>query len=196
MITAIILAAGKSKRMGQQKMLLPWGNKTVLAHVISTFSSAGIDDILVVTGGAQQQVERSIQHLNVKTVFNNEFNNGEMLSSIQCGIRSLTRQTQAVLIGLGDQPQIQVGSVRKVCETYRNTASEIVVPSYQMRRGHPWLVTHPLFNELLSIKSPQSPREFLNAHHTQITYANVDDPGILADLDTPKDYQKWNPNIS
>jgi len=193
MITAIILAAGQSKRMGQPKMLLPWGEGTVLLHVISMFLEAGIGDIVVVTGGAREQVENAISHLKVKIIFNEQFDKGEMLSSIQCGIRALTRQTHAVLIGLGDQPQVQVGSVRAVCETYRKSKSKIVVPSFNMRRGHPWLAERSLLNDLLAIKSPQSLRDFLNAHHGEIQYVNVEDPGILADLDTPEDYRKWRP---
>ena len=193
MITAVILAAGQSRRMGQSKMLLPWGEGTVLSHVISTFLEAGLEDILVITGGAREQVESAISHLKVKIIFNEQFAQGEMLSSIQCGIRALTLQMQAVLIGLGDQPQVQAGSVRAVCEAYRKSKSKIVVPSFNMRRGHPWLVERPLLGELIALKSPQAPRDFLSAHHEEIQYVNVDDPGILADLDTPEDYRKWRP---
>ena len=90
MITAIILAAGQSKRMGQPKMLLPWGNQTVLSHVIKLFREAGVEDILVVTGGAKEQVEKAIEHLKVRTIFNQQFADSEMLSSIHCGISALT----------------------------------------------------------------------------------------------------------
>lgn len=193
MITAIILAAGQSKRMGRPKMLLPWGEGTVLSQVLTSFREAGLEDILVVTGGAREQVESVISHFKVIAIYNEQFTQGDMLSSIQCGIRALTHQTQAVLIGLGDQPQVQVGSVRAVCDAYRESKSNIVVPSFNMRRGHPWLVGRSLFDGLMAIKPPQSPRFFLNAHLRQIQYVNVDDPGILADLDTPEDYLKWKP---
>lgn len=191
MITAIILAAGESKRMGEPKMVLPWGEGTVLSHVINTYLEAGLDDILVVTGGAREKVNSVATDLGAKTIFNPKFSQGEMLSSIQCGIGAMMNQTQAVLIGLGDQPQVQGRSVQKICNAYRDTLSKIVVPSFQMRRGHPWLVTRPLWEELLGMKSHQSPRDFLNAHREDIHYVDVDDPGILADLDTPQDYQRW-----
>lgn len=193
MISAIILAAGESRRMGQPKMLLPWGNGTVLTRVIAVFREAGVEDILVVTGGARKQVDELVADLGVQTVFNEAFQTGEMLSSIQCGIRALTCQTQAVLIGLGDQPQVQAGSVRKVCEAFVETKSSLVVPSYRMRRGHPWLAARSLWEELLGMEPPQSPRDFLNAHAANIRYVNVDDPNILADLDTPQDYLKFKP---
>jgi molybdenum cofactor cytidylyltransferase len=201
MITAVILAAGMSTRMGQPKMLLPWGNENVLTHVISVFKNAGVDDILVVTGGAREQVENLVEGLNVKTIHNSEYSNGEMLASIQCGIKFLTplplspgaRGVEGMLIGLGDQPQVQERSVRMVCDAFRESKSNLVIPSYQMRRGHPWLAAQPLWDELLKMKSPQSPRDFLNAHADEIHYVDVDDPTILADLDTPSDYKKWKP---
>jgi molybdenum cofactor cytidylyltransferase len=193
MITAIILAAGESKRMGQPKMLLPWGDDTVLSHVISVFRKSGVEEILVVTGGARDEVERLVSKLGVRTVHNSDFGSGEMLSSIQCGLRALTRQTRGALIGLGDQPQVREESMRRVCEAFLETKSSLVVPSFRMRRGHPWLVARPLWEELLTIQSPQSPRDFLNAHAAEIQYVNVDDPNILADLDTPEDYLKFKP---
>ena len=193
MISTIILAAGKSSRMGQPKMLLPWGDRTVLTHVISVFQNAEVEDILVVTGGFREQVEELVSGSNVKTVFNNEFEKSEMLTSIQCGLRALTRQTQAVLIGLGDQPQVQEGTVRKVCEAFRESKSNLVVPSYRMRRGHPWLVARPLWEEILEMQPPQSPRDLLNGHTQEIEYVTIDNPSIMQDLDTPEDYLKFKP---
>lgn len=81
--------------------------------------------------------------------------------------------------------------MRMVCEAYVMRKPNIVVPSFQMRRGHPWLVARPLWEELLLMSPPQSPRDFLNAHQDEIQYVNLDDPNILADLDTPEDYEKW-----
>jgi molybdenum cofactor cytidylyltransferase len=85
MISAIILAAGESKRMGQPKMLMPWGKSTVLQTVISTLQTAGVDDILVVTGGAYHQVDMLIGK-SVQTVYNENYAQGEMLSSLQAGL--------------------------------------------------------------------------------------------------------------
>jgi molybdenum cofactor cytidylyltransferase len=157
----------------------------------TVFREAGVEDIVVVTGGARKQVESLVTGFGVRTVFNEAFQTGGMLSSIQCGIRALTRQTQAVLIGLGDQPQVQAGSVRRVCEAFLETKSNLVVPSYRMRRGHPWLAASPLWDALLKMKPPASPRDFLNAHAADIRYVDVDDPNILADLDTPEEYRRW-----
>lgn len=190
MIGAIILAAGQSRRMGQPKMLLPWGETTVIEHVITTFRNAGIEDILVVTGGAREQVEEAIRKYSVRAIHNNNYASGEMLSSLQHGLAALPDQVEATLIGLGDQPQVQEGTVRQICQAYQKDKLQLVVPSFQMRRGHPWLVIRPLWNEILAMQPPQSPRDFLNNHAREIYYVNVDTPSILADLDTPEDYRR------
>lgn len=208
MIAAIILAAGQSKRMGQPKMLLPWGNVTVIEQVISVFAAAGVENIFVITGGAREQVEQAIQYneqrSKVQFIYNEDYQRGEMLSSIQCGLRALITEQEspkdarinsqmAALIGLGDQPQVEVGSVRKVMEAFIESQNVIVVPSYHMRRGHPWLVAESLWHELLELSPQQSPRDFLNAHAKEIQYVNVETPSILADLDTPEDYRLAKP---
>ncbi len=200
MITAIILVAGQSKRMGKPKMLLPWGETTVLGKVIETLQRAEIKDFLVITGGARTEVERIVTQYGVRSIFNEEYATNEMLGSIQCGLRFLMSplssgegQGEGALICLGDQPQVQERSVRLVRETFQKTKSNLVVPSYQMRRGHPWLVARPLWDEILAMKFPQSPRDFLNAHAKDIEYVTVETPTVIEDLDTPNDYLKYKP---
>jgi molybdenum cofactor cytidylyltransferase len=198
MISAIILAAGQSRRMGQAKMLLPWGNVTVIEQVISIFAQAGIEDILVITGGAHERIQELILKCRanhaVQNVYNQDYENGEMLSSIQCGLRYLSgKAVGAAMIGLGDQPQVQESSVRSVRDAFLQMESSLVVPSYQMRRGHPWLVARPLWGEILEMSPVQTPRDFLNAHAKNIYYVDVESPSILADLDTPEDYRAARP---
>ncbi len=193
MIAAILVAAGQSRRMGQPKMLLPWGSLTVIEQVITIFLNAGVEEIVVVTGGARGRVEKAIAPYPVKRIYNKDYENGEMLSSLQCGLKAMPDQVQATLIGLGDQPQVQERSVRCICEAYRESKSQLVVPSFQMRRGHPWLVARSLWKELLQMKSSESPRDFLNRHASQIHYVEANTSSILADLDTPEDYQKSHP---
>jgi len=198
MITAIILAAGRSTRMGSPKMLLPWKKTTVIEHIISVFEDAGIDDILVITGGAHEQVEDVLRKCKkrhpVRSVYNEEYQKGEMLSSIQCGLKNLgSNAIDAALIGLGDQPQVLESSVQLLKETFVRSKSPLIVPSYLMRRGHPWLVARPLWTELMSLNHAQTPRDFLNAHAGEILYVNLETPSILADLDTPEDYRSARP---
>jgi len=193
MISAIILAAGQSRRMGQSKMLLPWGPRTVIEQVVISFLQAGVDDILIVTGGEQERVDKVIDAYPVRKIFNKDYAAGEMLSSLQCGLRELTEETRAALIGLGDQPQVGAESIHSICDAYRESASPLIVPSFQRKRGHPWLVARSLWDEILRLQQPQTPRDFLNHHTDEILYVNLDTSTILADLDTPEDYLKSHP---
>ncbi len=209
MITALILAAGQAKRMGQPKMLLPWGETTVLGQVIETIKAAGVDDILVVTGGGREQVERIVASYGLRVTRNENFEDGEMLSSLQIGLRVLpgtarqgkcrgfavndSSSAEAALIVLGDQPQVEERSVRAVASRFIETRARLVVPSYRMRRGHPWLAARPLWEEILQMNLQQTPRDFLNRHASEIEYVNVDTPSILSDLDTLEDYLKSRP---
>jgi len=193
MIAAIILAAGQSKRMGQPKMLLPWGKLTVIEQIITTFMNAGLEDILIVTGGAQVEVEKAIDRYPVRRVYNPDYASGEMLSSLQCGIRAMSERAHAALIGLGDQPQVQEASVRAICEAFQTRGSELIVPSFHMRRGHPWLASRILWHEILSLRPQETLRAFLNKRADSIQYVNLDTSTILADLDTPEDYRISRP---
>jgi len=99
----------------------------------------------------------------------------------------------AALIVIGDQPQVQIDSLKLVLEEFARGKSSIIVPSYNMRRGHPWLVQKRYWAEILEMKSGESLRDFLNRHGDEIRYVNVNDPGVLQDLDTPEDYLKSRP---
>lgn len=192
-ISAIILAAGQSKRMGQSKMILPWENTTVLGKVLETIKQAGLGDILVVTGGERAQVETIVAEYKVRTVRNENFESEEMIASIQLGLGEQNAESAAVLICLGDQPQVEESNVRSICEAFQKNNSIIVVPSYQNRRGHPWLIGKELWNEVLGMRPPQSMRDFLHKYNNDILYVETKTPSILQDLDTPEDYLKYKP---
>lgn len=190
MISAVILAAGQSRRMGQPKMLLPWAGSTVLQTVIHSFQDSGLDDILVVTGAGHEQVESLIAG-SATTVFNPDYAQGEMLSSIQRGLAALPVSCEAALIALGDQPQIETGTIRLILDAYRDSRVPLIVPSYENRRGHPWLVGAEHWPEIAALHSPFSMRDFFRTHSAAIHYVPAANSSILADLDTPEDYRKY-----
>jgi molybdenum cofactor cytidylyltransferase len=191
-IGAVVLAAGESRRMGEPKLLLPWGKVSVLGHIIQTLRQAGIEDVLVVTGAWRERVEKEAVKFGARLVHNEIFASGGMLSSIQCGLRAQLPETRAALICLGDQPQMQAEVVRAICDAYRQTQARVVIPSYANRRGHPWLAEKGLWQEILHLPPDATPRAFLSAHAKEILYVSAD-PSILLDLDTPEDYQQQRP---
>jgi molybdenum cofactor cytidylyltransferase len=191
-IGAVVLAAGLSQRMGRPKMILPWGDTTVIGRVVSVLLTE-VDEVVVVTGGAKNEVEVALEKLPVRTVFNPDFANGEMLLSLKVGLASFPDDIEATLIALGDQPQIEESVVQQVISGYKQTKSSVVVPSYQMRRGHPWLLAHPLWDTVFDLQPPNTLRDFLRNHAAQINYIEVENPSIIQDLDTPDDYHCFRP---
>lgn len=193
MIGAVILAAGQSQRMGRPKMTLPWGDTTVIGQVVHTLTTAGVEEIVAVTGGARQQVEQALADMGVRTTFNPRFAQDEMAFSLQVGLEALPEQVAAALVVLGDQPQMECEVVQAVIDAYHKTRALLVVPSYQMRRGHPWILARPLWKAVLALHPPQTLREVINAYARQITYLNVERDSILRDLDTAADYERDRP---
>jgi molybdenum cofactor cytidylyltransferase len=209
-ISAVILAAGQSRRMGQPKMLLPWGNTTVLGQVVAVLAESlktdaradleagkrNIFELIVVTGGGREAVEAEVARLAEKfplrCVYNPAHESGEMLSSLQCGLMATSPEAESALIGLGDQPQLSLDSARKVVSAFESSDARLIVPSYNLRRGHPWLVQRSLWGKILSLKAPETLRNFLNSHAGEILYMEADQT-ILKDLDTPEDYRREKP---
>lgn len=199
-VAAVVLAAGLSRRMGAPKMVLPWGSTTVIGQVLSILVQAGVNELVVVTGGARQQVEQAVAQprllANIRCVYNPEFAREEMLASLQLGLKAVQSQEEkiaAILVVLGDQPQMEAALVERVLAAWAAGAG-LVVPSFRMRRGHPWLVARSLWPDLLALQPPQTPRDFLNAFAGEIQYVDAGTPTVLADLDTPSDYQQQRPS--
>lgn len=193
MITAIVLAAGLSTRMGRLKPILPWGSTTVIGRVVTTLIEAGLDQVLVVTGAGRIDVEAEISRhgwINVQAVFNPQYAEDDMLISLRTGMAGLSADVTAILVVLGDQPQMETGVVRALLEAYRNHRHLLIIPSYNMRRGHPWLVDRSLWAALQSLPKGATMRDFLHANAKHIAYIQVTTPSILSDLDTPEDYAR------
>jgi molybdenum cofactor cytidylyltransferase len=181
--------------MGQPKMSLPWGKTTVIGQVISTLVQSGLEEILVVTGGGRLEVENALKALPkewpVRTIFNPEYQSGEMISSIKIGLVNLNDKAEAALIALGDQPQVGVAVVKTLLRAYYETRAGFVIPSYQMRRGHPIIIGRSLWQDVLSLTAKQTLRDLLEMNRSRIHYVVVDTDSILQDLDTPADYYAY-----
>jgi molybdenum cofactor cytidylyltransferase len=194
--SALLLAAGFSSRMGQPKLLLPWGTTTVIGQILSTLAEAGMQEVIVVTGAVRQRIEQQVVKLAgilpVRAIYNPGFEDGGMLSSIQTGLAALGTQTSAALIALGDQPQIRKETIQSICTAFIQNQSPLVIPSYQHRRGHPWLVAPSLWPEMLALSSSTTARQFLNTHAGLVEFVAADE-SILKDLDTPEEYTRQRP---
>ncbi|MCP4310470.1 MAG: nucleotidyltransferase family protein [Bacteroidetes bacterium] len=184
---AIILAAGSSKRMGSQKMLLPFGDSTILETVIQNVLSSTIDSALVVLGANHDQIRKVIDPLPVEVCINENHESG-MLSSVICGFSALPDDTGTALVFLGDQPGIPPVVSNAVIEAYNESLHGIVIPVTDHRRGHPLLVDFKYKREIGRLDLEKGLRALMHHFPEDVLEVEVDQPGILLDIDTPEDY--------
>lgn len=187
-VAAIILAGGMSRRMGQSKVLLPWGEHTVIEQIVERVMGAGVQQIVVVTGHLAEQVTQQVTSYPVQVVFNSRYQAGDMLSSLQTGLQALPESVGAALVVLGDQPRLQSETIERVVQAYREGQGAIVAPSYEMRRGHPILIDRQFWPELLALPLDGAPRDVINQHADDIAYVLVENDSVLRDIDTPQQY--------
>lgn len=191
-VGAVILAAGMSRRMGQAKLVLPYKGSTVIGTVLAALNAAGVSPLIAVTGGANEEVEAEIMRLtfDVLVTRNPEPDQTEMMDSLCLGMKHLPEFLDAFLIVLGDQPQIQQEIVARMVQEFRDSHQPLIIPSYKMRRGHPWLIGRDLWAALRGMQPQQTMRDFLNQNSDRINYLDVDTNSILEDIDTPEDYRR------
>jgi CTP:molybdopterin cytidylyltransferase MocA len=180
-----------SRRMGANKMLLPFGGRTVVATVIENLLSSGVtSSILVVTGHAAQEIENVAKNYpGVECVHNALYETGGMLSSVQAGVRELPVDCPAFLLALGDQPTISVQTVRAMLAAWHASDARIVLPICSGKRGHPVLFSGELRQEILGLAEPETLKTMTERYSLSICDVSVEDDGTLMDVDTPHDYE-------
>ena len=189
-VGAIVLAAGESARMGQPKPLLPWERgQPVIEAIVARLVALRLAEIMVVTGHRAGAVARAVSHLPVRIVHNAEYKEGEMLSSVQAGLRALPEDTAACLVVMGDQPALNVRLVDRVLLAYAQGRGEIIAPVYEGRRGHPVLFDRRYWPELLALEAG-APRDVIARYPEKLHLVAADDDSILRDIDTPEQYHR------
>lgn len=186
---AIILAAGSARRMGSQKLLLPYGKSTMIETVVDNVLGSTVKHVMVVLGANHQEVRDAIGSRPVKFCHNREHKKG-MLSSVKCGIRALPANASSALIFLGDQPGIPPTVTNSVIDAYSEELFGIVIPVHSHRRGHPLLVDMKYRKEIELLDLEEGLRSLRHQFPEDVLEVEVEEPGILVDIDTPADYKK------
>lgn len=200
-ISGILLAAGRSTRMGRPKQLLPFGDSTIVETVVDGMLSSKFDEVTVVVGYQASQIREKVGLRPVKIVFNPDYRDG-MLTSAQAGVRSLFKSNResaateppnpsAFALMLVDQPFITSALIDKVVEAYVQTEKGIALPSYNYRRGHP-VVFHQRYARDILALGPESGgvRTIFKIHGDDIHYVSVDTDRVLRDIDYREDYER------
>lgn len=189
-VFGLILAAGKSSRMGQPKMNLPWGKTSILGAVVTALCEGGIHTIHIVVNPLRKPDQpENLPESEIHWIENLDAEVEDMFVSIQTGLRSLPDRCQFAMICPGDQPTIKETSVKALLDVSDRQKKRLIFPSYHMHRGHPWMVHRDLWKEVLSLEKKDSVRTFIRKFQDEIFYVNIDaDPP--GDIDTPEEYQK------
>lgn len=191
MITAIVLAAGTSSRMGTAKQLLTYRGLPLLRHVVENLLVSQVDNIIVVLGHQAAEVAKTLNGLPVQLVINQDFACGQS-TSIKSGltlVAGANYQYRGVLFVLGDQPLVTPETINLIIEHHRQYGG-IVAPYYQGVRGNPVLFDRKFFTELDSLTGDIGAREIIARHPEDLSKVEVQDIGVLQDIDTPEDYRK------
>jgi molybdenum cofactor cytidylyltransferase len=189
-IAAIILAAGRSSRMGRNKLLLDLDGKPILCHAVDRALGAGLSEIVVVSGHQASKVRAALGERPVKVIEAREHRLG-MSASLKAGIRALHPKTEAVLVMLGDMPQVSAPLIQRLIAAYNPLEGRsIVVPTVDGKRGNPVLFDRRYFQEMLALEGDVGARHLIGAHDDQVAELAVDDAAVFTDVDTPEAYDR------
>ncbi|MEL6864032.1 MAG: nucleotidyltransferase family protein [Bacteroidota bacterium] len=192
MISAILLAAGQSSRMGlANKLLLPYDGMPLIRHMVRQLSAAAIDELILVTGYEAERVLAELDGFSFHSVHNPNYPLG-MTSSIQAGIRKADKLSKAYMIALADLPLLQTADYQLLIQAYwlhSPSSRPIQVPTYQEARGHPVIFDHSYRDELLAHQAPEGCKGIIKAHFEAVQYLKMPNNHILRDVDTPESYQ-------
>lgn len=187
-IWAIVLAAGKSTRMKQQKLLMPFNGQTIIETIIQKIFPVLESNIIVVLGSHCNEIRQKINKLQVKSCFNKDFENG-MLSSVIYGFDALPEDAEAAMVFLGDQPQISTDVIQKVARAWKQSDKGIIIPTFNGRRGHPVLIGIKYKSKIRELDPSKGLRQLMVENPDDISEVELGQSEILRDIDTPEDYE-------
>lgn len=188
-ITGIVLAAGRSARLGRPKQLLPLGGRPLLAHTLDHAAASGLDEVILVLGHEAATIAGEVGDHGQRTVVNPAYADGQS-TSLRAGLAALSPQTEAALFLLGDQPTVTPEVIDALLAAYQENSAPIVAPLYGGRRGNPLLFDRLLFAELEQVSGDEGARSIVRAHDAEVLLVPM--PGIAPppDVDTEADYQR------
>ena len=196
MISSIILAAGMSKRMSiGNKLLLKYKNKSILENTIININSSDISEIVVVLGHDFNITSQILKNTTFKIINNKNYLKG-MSTSIVAGVKLINLSSKGVMVCLADMPLIKVSTYDKLIKEFNkaNDTKKIIIPTYKKQEGNPILFGKYYFNFLLKLKGDKGARDLIKEKKDCVILIDVDDKGIVRDIDNYKDYDYLKKN--
>ena len=194
MISAVILAAGESKRMGKQnKLLLPVAGEALLVKLIKSVCDSDVGQVIVVIGHEAEKIRRKLNNFPLSFVYNPNFSEG-MTTSIKSGVKEVSPDCDGYMICLADMPFINTSEINKLIHAYsQNRIKEkrlIVIPVYQGHRGNPVLFSTEFREDILEHKIEYGCKGVIMNNFESVKEIEMDDDSMLLDVDTLEDYQR------
>jgi molybdenum cofactor cytidylyltransferase len=188
MISAILLGAGESKRMGFDKLSLPWGKKTVFERCLQTLLRSQVQELVIVRSLRSKRVTGTYHGKKVKIVMNPRPTRG-MSSSIREGVQAVRRGSNGILIALGDQPFLRTRTIDALIRAFGREKERIIVPAFRGRTGHPVIFHKAYRRELMNLKGDVGGRSIIERHREDVRVVRVRSIGVIKDVDTWRDYR-------
>jgi len=196
MISGIIIAAGSSQRMGTPKALLKIGEKTFLQHIVETLHSARIIDVVIVIGAEAEKIQKTLTWFDGKVVVNDEWQKGQ-LSSIITGLNALDltksepEEIHGAIICPADHPLLTQSLLVDLLQGYWLSKKRIIIPIHRGKRGHPVIFDRELFDDIRNAPLDIGARAVVRNHEQEVHEVDVNDEGVLINIDSPDDYKKY-----
>jgi molybdenum cofactor cytidylyltransferase len=186
-VAVIVLAAGRSTRMGpQNKLLADIGGKAMVRHVVETALASKAWPVLVVTGHQNAEVTAALSRLDVTLVPNPDYATG-LASSLRAGIGAVPAGCDGALILLGDMPGIGAEDLDRLLDVFAAAPEAIIVPGHDGRQGNPLLWPRRYFPELLQLEGDAGAKRLIAAHREHVREVRMGTSAIFADVDTPEE---------
>ena len=188
-IAAIILAAGRSSRMGEHKLLLPLGDRPLLAWSLAAVCASRARPVILALGRAASEVSAHLPPGPYATVVNHRFEEG-MGTTLALAVTLLPPNVAGAIVTLGDQPFMSTQAIDAVLAAARARPDTIAMGVHAARRGHPVYLPRRLFGELAALSGDEGARTVIGRERDQITLVPLDDERLVLDVDTPEDYER------
>ena len=188
-VPGIILAAGRSLRMGKNKLLLPFRGKPILQHVIDAALQSSLFPLILVLGSDSDAIRSQVESGTAFVIENKGFSRGYG-SSLQVGLGALSNPCAGAMFLLGDQPLVTVATIEKLIVAFQAEPERWVAPSWNGQRGNPVITPASWFDKIFALKGDTGPREHLKDPAARLKLVEVDDRGVVFDIDSPEDYER------
>jgi molybdenum cofactor cytidylyltransferase len=192
-ISVILLGAGQSRRMGRDKLVLPWGKKTILERCLEVLLRSEIEEVVIVLSVGGTDLEKRIKNYpssmrrKIKVILNPDRGRG-MSTSIRRGLRSLCSKSEGILIALGDQPLLKTRTVNALIRAFAEGERKIIIPLYHGRRGNPVLFDRWYTKKLMKLRGDTGGRSVIESYPESIIKVQTRSEAVVKDMDTWEEY--------